>query len=134
MTRFQMGGIIIIEQVVLLSQQMDLKSHFRELMAKSPYLLWKERKGQELAGHGESVFDLVYSPNQEILASTGEDKGDFTIKLWNTTNGVLIRMIPIDVRELKHLAFSPDGSLLAGNLHGNTIGIWFVEDGSLLMK
>jgi WD40 repeat protein len=57
------------------------------------------------------VFALTWSPDGKVLAAGG----DFTpLLLWDTAQGKVIREQKILTRNVRGLAYSPDGSLLAG--------------------
>jgi WD40 repeat protein len=87
--------------------------------------LWNLADGQEiqrLRGHDKGMWQAVFSPNGQQIASTG---ADFSIALWNAETGTLERRIPLpDIPT--GLVYSPDGSyLLTGNYgSGPTVRLW----------
>ncbi|MDE0681331.1 MAG: sigma-70 family RNA polymerase sigma factor, partial [Candidatus Poribacteria bacterium] len=87
--------------------------------------------GAELAlltGHTAQIHELVFSPDGNILASTGNDR---TLRLWDTDTGQQL-MVLSDGRNLSEpLAFSPDGTTIAGG-QTDTIQIWDVATGDPL--
>lgn len=87
--------------------------------------------GAELAlltGHTAQIHELVFSPDGNILASTGNDR---TLRLWDTDTGQQL-MVLSDGRNLSEsLAFSPDGTTIAGG-QTDTIQIWDVTTGDPL--
>jgi WD40 repeat protein len=62
-----------------------------------------------LTGHSKWVRSLAFSPDGKTLGTASWDN---SIRLWDLAGGI-IRVIREPVREVEHLAFSPDGSLLA---------------------
>jgi WD40 repeat protein len=64
-----------------------------------------------LRGHGGRVSSVVVSSSHELCAS-GADDG--TIRLWSTESWRLVDTLHTGREGLCKLAFSPDGSLLAG--------------------
>ncbi len=74
-----------------------------------------------LAGHGDRVIALAFSADSAYVASSGHDG---TIKLWDTRSGQELHTFQKSVNEVvgNHIAFSPQGSLLAA-----AEAIWDVE-------
>ncbi|HET6821291.1 MAG TPA: hypothetical protein VFH34_01515, partial [Anaerolineales bacterium] len=62
-----------------------------------------------LEGHQGMVTSLAFSPDGNLLASSGYDR---FIKLWNVTTGALVGQVSI-ADTPNSLAFSPDGTKLA---------------------
>jgi len=82
-----------------------------------------------LAGHASAIRSLAFSPNSATLVSAGDDR---TIKLWEVSNGRLVRTIPVDAPVLG-LALSPDASTLAGFTHApadRNVTLWRVASES----
>lgn len=79
--------------------------------------------------HEGLVMSVAFSPDGMLLAS-GSRKG--TIKLWQATDGSLVRTLNGDEDGVNPVAFSPDGKLLASGGQDNTIQCWLVGDGSLV--
>jgi WD40 repeat protein len=93
--------------------------------------------GQEIcnAYSGTYITDIDFSPDGQIVASSGTDN---TIKLWDATNGSLIRTLSGHTDDISTIDFSPDGQLIASGANGfddpgeAAIKIWQVSDGQLL--
>jgi WD40 repeat protein len=74
--------------------------------------LWDTKTWQELAtlkGHSAIVNSVSFSPDGQTLASADADGN---VKLWNTSTLRQLAAIQADPGEV-HLAFSPDGKILA---------------------
>jgi len=72
------------------------------------------------------------------VALTGDGKSvaagifDHTIKLWNTTDGSLIRTLLGHTDRVTNITFNADDSMLASAADDDTIRIWRTDDGSLV--
>ena len=80
-----------------------------------------------LEAHESWVSGVSFSPNGQILASSGADR---TIKLWQS-NGKLIRSFIADEIATIDVSFSPDGQIIASAGADGTIKLWNL-DGKLL--
>jgi WD40 repeat protein len=101
-------------------------------------------------GHTKSVNAVVFSPDNRWLASGGKDD---VIKIWDLTNGNVLRTLYGHTRNVNALAVSPDGKILAsgsgdindkrdlgiftqggvvGGAEDNTVRIWSVQTGQEL--
>ncbi|MCL1468869.1 WD40 repeat domain-containing protein [Argonema galeatum] len=83
------------------------------------------------------VNSIVFIPRRNILASGGYDDistdgREGTIKLWNLDNGQLLRTLTGHTDEVRAIASSPDGNILASGSHDNTIKLWNPNNGQLL--
>lgn len=71
-----------------------------------------------LAGHIQPVTGLAFSPNSQLLASTGTvflgDPRDGVVRLWNVASGAQLAFVETAPAGISQLAFSRDGSMLAG--------------------
>lgn len=81
-------------------------------------------------GHTSEVYGLAYSSDGQRFA-TGGGLGDETIRLWEAS-GQLLRIIPVNHREVVALAFSPDGKTLASGSADGTIQLWDAATGQFL--
>ena len=97
---------------------------------------------ERLYDHGEEVYNLTFSPDGTILASSNYND---TIKLWNVATGEYIRGLTGHAGglsgEVSSLAFHPDGTLLAsgGNEYSYPddymdIHLWDVATGEHIKK
>jgi WD40 repeat protein len=82
-----------------------------------------------LEGHSKAVSSVAYSPNGQQLASTSWDN---TIKIWDVSNGQLLKSMTGHRDKVFKIAYSPNGQQLASASYDNTIKIWDVSKGQLL--
>jgi hypothetical protein len=80
-----------------------------------------------LKGHRGKLRAVVYSPDGSRLATAGDDG---LTKLWDVTTGREVSTMgqPEVRQEVKYLAFSPDGTLLA-TATTTTVRVWSLEPG-----
>ncbi|OQE26467.1 hypothetical protein PENSTE_c005G00738 [Penicillium steckii] len=81
---------------------------------------------QILEGHKDKVNSVVFSPNGVLLAFGSHDG---TIRMWDTTTGVLQQTIEAHFDLVYSVAFSPDGTLLASSSN-ETVRLWEIVTGA----
>src|ERR1700761_8610860 len=81
------------------------------------------------SGHQGKVNSLAFSPDGRMIASAGSDS---TIKLWDTSRGLLIRTLSGHLAAVRAVAFSPDGKSLVSGSQDHTIRIWDLATGRAL--
>lgn len=92
-----------------------------------------------LSGHIQPVTALAFSPNSQFLASTGTvnlgDPADGTVRLWDIESGSQLAYVETAPAGTIQMAFSPDGSVLAGAGGGGTnlsTSLWNTTDLGLI--
>lgn len=72
--------------------------------------------GRHVEGVGEMIYSVAFSPDSKTVASSGSDGN---VKIWDVTNGKIIRQLRIPDGEAANgsnmldVAFSPDGRFIA---------------------
>ncbi|MEH2205697.1 MAG: hypothetical protein V7K53_16720 [Nostoc sp.] len=79
-----------------------------------------------LTGHTKEVRDVSFSPNNKILASASADN---TVKLWDTSTGILIRNLTGHKGSVNGVSFSQDGKILATASADNKVKLWNTSTG-----
>ena len=80
-----------------------------------------QKPKQVLAAHTDLIYDVTFSPDGKLLATTGYDR---LIKLWDVVGGKEIRVLKDHSDTVYSLSFSPDGKLLASGGHDGTVRVW----------
>ncbi|MFM7207397.1 MAG: WD40 repeat domain-containing protein [Planctomycetaceae bacterium] len=81
------------------------------------------------AGHRDLLADAELSPDESTLATAGYDR---SIKLWNVSDGTLVRSIDVHNGPVSDLAWHPSGRLLASASGDETVKLWRRSDGARL--
>jgi WD40 repeat protein len=72
-----------------------------------------------------SIFTVVFSPDQTILATGGMDG---QIRLWQVSDGKQIHAWQAHKDWIRHVTFSPDGKLIASCSNDRSVKIWKILD------
>ena len=96
--------------------------------------LWDVMSGKCLRtfkGHTDWISSITLSFTSEaaILASSSEDR---TVKLWNIDSGVCLRTLSGHIKDIKSVAFSPDGKMLASASCDGMLKLWDISTGNCL--
>ncbi|KAK6500108.1 hypothetical protein TWF481_010466 [Arthrobotrys musiformis] len=98
----------------------------------SEVVVWNTATGellQALGGHSDWIECVVFSPNDEMMASSSRDQ---TIRIWNTSTWDLLHVLRGHRKAVRQIAFAPDGKSLASASIDETIKIWNPATGILL--
>jgi hypothetical protein len=82
-----------------------------------------------VGGHGDEVFKVAAHPKDPMLATASADK---TVKLWDTDKVSNTRTLQGLTDHVFAVAFSPDGSLVAGGDYNGEVRVWKVADGTVV--
>ena len=82
-------------------------------------------------GHTDwiSSIALGFTSEAATLASSSEDR---TVKLWDVDSGVCLRTLSGHIKDIKSVAFSPDGKKLASASCDGTLKLWDISTGDCL--
>src|SRR5215213_1787843 len=85
--------------------------------------IWDLSTGESLTleGHTAAIEALAFHPNGEWLATASDD---FTMKIWDTATGELLRDVADFQDVVDGVAFSPDGTRLAATSTNTETRIW----------
>ncbi|MBD2181435.1 WD40 repeat domain-containing protein [Planktothrix sp. FACHB-1355] len=83
------------------------------------------------------VYAIAFIPRSQILVSGGYDEltkdgREGTIKLWDLKNGQLLRTLKGHTDQVRAIAISPDGKILASGSDDKSIKLWNPNTGQLL--
>lgn len=86
-------------------------------------------KLQSLFAHRDTLYDVEFSPNGQILATASYDR---SIVLWNIETGTQLHTLQGHHGAIFDLEFSPDGKVLASASGDETVKLWHVASGKRL--
>lgn len=88
------------------------------------FQVWEIESAKKVYGVDGPSFNLVSSPNGELLATTDLSGA---IYLWRAEDGQLLAKLEGHRDEVTQLAFSPDGKYLASASQDGTVRLWGVQ-------
>jgi len=84
---------------------------------------------KSVGGHGDEVFKIVASPKQPVLATASADK---SVRLWDLDKLTATKTLSGLTDYVYAVAFSSDGTQVAGGSYDGSVSVWKVADGSLV--
>lgn len=84
------------------------------------------RSHPPLAGHTDRVRTLVFSPDEQLLISGGDDR---TVRIWEVNSAQCLRVLRGHANSVKSVAITPDGQMLASGSDDCTIQLWNLQSG-----
>lgn len=88
----------------------------------------ESRKLMDLRGHAGMVYEVVFSPDGQTIATASADA---TVKLWDSQTGALLRTFAEHSEPVWTVAFSNSGDRLYSAGDENRLLVWDVNSGSL---
>jgi serine/threonine protein kinase len=117
----------------LASAGYDNTLRFWKIDLNQRLFLWQVVKAQPVHVlpnvHSGWVCSIAFSPDSQQVVSAGEDG---TVKIWQTTQGKLIKTLQSHEGTAKAVAFSPNGRTVVSSATDKTIKIWDIAKGTLL--
>ncbi|KAM6476127.1 hypothetical protein HDV62DRAFT_384573 [Trichoderma sp. SZMC 28011] len=80
-------------------------------------------------GHKKSVLSVVFSPNNQLLASGSSDE---TIKVWDINSGACLQTLEGHDKPINSVIFCPSGHRLISASSDSTIRVWDIDSGVCL--
>jgi hypothetical protein len=80
-------------------------------------------------GHGDEVFKIVAAPKDTMLATSSADK---TVRLWDAANLTAGKTLSGLTDYVYAVAFSADGTMVAGGGYDGMVAVWKVADGTMI--
>jgi small GTP-binding protein len=84
---------------------------------------------EAIKGHRDYIRSIQWSPNSQYLASASDDR---TIKLWEASNGKILKTLKGHTNWVNSVEWLPDGQRLVSASSDSTIRVWNVVRGEAL--
>lgn len=95
--------------------------------------LWRVEDGaliHTLVGHAGQIKGFVFSLDNRLLASGGEDR---TVRVWSVRDGTLLHTLRGHLSQVESVIFSPDAQLVL-SASSDSIILWRTASGSLMRR
>jgi hypothetical protein len=101
------------------------------LSASNKIKIWDLDKGKRLSTfwHACTVNSALMIPHRDLLVSGSNDR---KIKLWNLSQGNLLRTLHGHQQSVSTVAITPNGQILVSGSADQTLKLWDLETGKLL--
>jgi WD40 repeat protein len=87
-------------------------------------------KFRTLRGHEREINSVAFSSDGKRLVSAGFDK---TVRVWNVTNGRLVRTMTGHQNRVTSVKFSPNGQIVVSGSLDRTVRFWDAKTGTSLV-
>jgi WD40 repeat protein len=98
------------------------------------FVIWELGTGQavkRIEGHKGKVNSLAFSPDDSMIASSGEDAA---IRLWEARTGDPVRTLSGLMKDVTALAFFREGREIISASQDGKVSVWNVANGKFLRK
>jgi U3 small nucleolar RNA-associated protein 13 len=82
-----------------------------------------------IMGHNKYINVVRVSPNDKLIASSSQDK---TIKIWNSSDLMLVQTLTGHKKGVWDCAFSPVDKLLVSASGDKTVKVWNLTNGTCI--
>lgn len=97
--------------------------------------LWEVATGREVntfSGHTDRVYTVAFSPSGQYALS-GSGFSDNSLRLWEVATGREVNTFSGHTGDVNSVVFSPDGRYALSGSGDNTLKLWEVSTGNLLL-
>lgn len=88
-----------------------------------------EEPALTLTGHKGGVTNMAWAPDGSTFATSSYD---LTCRIWNPSDGSVLRILEGHGNYPQHVAYSPNGKKLASGAYDRTVRLWEVDSGRML--
>lgn len=111
------------------SQEDKIESSIDKILQQGISSFNEYKEYNNFVGHKDAIIQVVFSPNDQIIATASFDN---TVKLWKSDGTLILTKNPIEHKDkVNSLDFSPDGQMLATASFDKTVKLW-KTDGTIV--